>query len=223
MEEDMVGTVLPLALVVGLSPLPIMPAVLLLMSPRARGNGLAYLAAWLVTLTLVVTAAVWLGSLADPGPATDEGIGWIQVITGMVFLALAGAKWGRRPRAGQTKQTPRWMAALADYSPMRSARLGALLAGANPKNLAMALAAGAEIAVLADGPAPTAAGVLTFVFFGSLGVATPVVGYAVLGQRAAPGLERGKAWLDRNSTALGVGVLAVLGALLLVKGLSAAM
>lgn len=219
----MVGTVLPLALVVGLSPLPILPVVMLLMTPRARGNGRAYLAAWLVALSLVVTVAVWLGGLADPEPATDEGIGWIQALTGAAFLLMAAVKWARRPRSGQTKQPPGWMSALDSYSPRQSARLGALLASANPKNLAMALAAGAEIALLAEGTGETAAGVAAFVAIGSVGVATPVFAHAVLGQRAAPGLERAKAWLEGNSTVLAVGLLVVLGALLLLKGLPSAL
>lgn len=216
----MVGTVLPLALVVGLSPIPIMPAVLLLMTARGRANGLAYLAAWTVALALVAAAAVWVGRLADPEPATEEGIGWLQVVTGAVFLALAVAKWVRRPRAGAAKEPPGWMAALDTYSPGRSARLGALLAAANPKNLAMALAAGAEIAVLTTGAASTAVGILGFVLIGSVGVATPVLAEILLGDRAAPALERGRRWLDRHSTALSVGVLTALGAALLVKGLS---
>lgn len=219
----MVGTVLPLALVVGLSPLPILPALLLLMTPRGRGNARAYLASWLVALTLVVLVAVWLGSLADPQPASDEGIGWIQVVTGAAFLGLAAAKWLRGPKPGQAHEPPGWVLALDGYTPRQAARLGALLASANPKNLAMALAAGAEIALLTDGAAATAAGVAAFVAIGSLGVATPVLAEAVLGDRATPALERSRGWLEQHSTALSVGVLVVLGALLLLKGLPTAL
>lgn len=218
----MVGTVLPLALVVGLSPIPIMPAVLLLMTSRGRANGLAYLAAWMGALTAVVAAAVTFASLSDPAPATEEGIGWIQVLTGAAFLVMAVVKWARRPRAGQAKEPPGWMSALDTYSPGQSARLGALLAAANPKNLAMALAAGAEIAVLATGAASTVSGALGFVLIGSVGVATPVLAQVGLGERAAPALEHGRQWLDRHSTALSIGVLTALGAVLLVKGLSVA-
>jgi threonine/homoserine/homoserine lactone efflux protein len=218
----MIGTVLPLALVVGLSPLPILPAVVLLMTPRARANGPAYLAAWLVALTALVLVAVALGGLADPDEPTDEGIGWIQVATGAAFLVMAAVKWLTRPRPGAPKEPPTWLAALDTYTPRQSARLGALLASANPKNLVMALAAGAEIALLAEGTGQTAAGVAAFVAIGSMGVATPILAHAVLGDRATPALERGRAWLDRNSTALSVGVLVLLGALLLLKGIPSA-
>ena len=220
---DLISTVLPLALVVGLSPLPILPAVMLLMTPRARANGPAYLVAFVLALGVVVSVAVWVGSLGDPQQPSDEGVGWIQVVTGTVFLVMAAVKWLRRPRAGQAKEPPGWMSALDSYTPRQSARLGALLGSANPKNLAMALAAGAEIAVLAEGSTGTAAGVALFVAIGSIGVAIPVLAHAVLGERAAPGLERGRAWLQRNSTALSVGVLVLLGVLLVLKGLPVAL
>ena len=220
---DLLGTVLPLALVVGLSPLPITPAILLLMTPRARGNGPAYLVAFVVALTALVLVAVGLGGLSDPEPADEQGIGWIQVVTGAVFLVMAVFKWVRRPRAGDVKEPPAWMAALGTYTPRQSARLGALLAAANPKILVMALAAGAEIALLAEGASTTAAGVALFVVVGSIGVALPVLGHAVLGERANASLERGRLWLERNATALSVGVLVLLGVLLLLDGLPTAL
>lgn len=218
----MIAIVLPLALVVGLSPLPILPAVVLLMTPRARGNARAYLGAWLLTLTSLVLLAVWLGSLADPEPPSEEGVGWIQVGTGVVFLVMAVVKWAKRPRAGQPKPPPQWLVALDSYTPARSARLGALL-GANPKNLIMSLAAGAEIALLTVGWGSTLVGVVGFVVIASLGVATPIVAHAVLGDRATPALRRGRAWLEANSTALSVGVLVLLATLLLLKGLPTAL
>lgn len=218
----MLTTVLPLAIVVGLSPLPILPAVLLLMSPQARRNGPAYLAAWLVALTLLVSVMTGIGNLRDPAPPDEKGVGWIQLITGAVFLVMAVVKWSKRPRAGKVKEPPKWMAALDTYTPKQSARLGALLAGANPKNLTMALAAGAEIALLATTASQTVTGVVSFVAIGSIGVALPVLAHAVLGERAAPGLAKAKTWLERNSTTLAVAVLVVLGILLVMKGLPAA-
>ncbi|MGB8021185.1 MAG: GAP family protein [Candidatus Nanopelagicales bacterium] len=220
---DLVGTLLPLALVVGLSPLPITPAVLILMTPRARANSAAFLGAWVGALTGVTAVALLLAGSRDPGEPTEAGIGWIQVLTGTVFLVMAAAKWLRRPAPGAAKEPPRWMAALGSYGPGQSARLGAALAAANPKNLLMALAGGAEIAALADGAAATVAATVGFVAVGSIGVGTPILTHRILGERAAPVLARWKTWLEGNSTALAVGVLLVLGGALLVKGLAGAL
>ncbi len=220
---EIVGTLIPLALVVGLSPLPILPMVLILMTPRARSNSAAFLGAWLVGLTAIVLVAFLLAGSQDPAPPDDEGIGWIQVATGAAFLALALGKWLRRPAPGAPKEPPAWMSALDSYTPRQSARLGAALAAGNPKNLVMALAAGAEIAVLTTGVGGALTGVAVFVVVGSIGVGTPVLAHRLLGERAPEVLGGWKVWLERNSTALGIGVLVVLGVLLLVKGLTAAL
>ena len=219
---DLVGTIVPLALVVGLSPLPILPILLIVMTPGARPNSLAFLGAWFVTLTAVVVGALLLAGVRDPAPPDDQGIGWIQVVTGAVFLALALAKWVRRPGPGDAKEPPTWMAALDSYTPRQSAGLGAALAAGNPKNLVMALAAGAEIAAITTSTGNALAGVGVFVLVGSIGVATPVVAHRLLGDRAPEVLGGWKSWLEANSTALAVGVLVVLGVMLLSAGLSAA-
>jgi hypothetical protein len=219
---DLVGTILPLALVVGLSPLPILPMVLIVMTSRARANSLSFLVAWLVALTAVVIGALLLAGTQDPAPPDDKGIGWIQVVTGVAFLALALVKWLRRPAPGSAKEPPSWMTALDSYTPRQSAALGAGLAAGNPKNLVMALAAGAEIAALTATTGAALAGVGIFVLVGSIGVATPAVAHRLLGDRAPQVLGSWKLWLERNSTALGVEVLLVLGAMLLAKGVSAA-
>ena len=214
----MVETILPLALVIGLSPLPIIPAILLLMTPRARGNATAFLCAWLAALTGLVVAMIALGAVVDPAQPDEGGITWIKVVTGGAFLAMALVKWLRRPRPGQPPKTPRWVAELEHYTPRRSARLGALLAAGNPKNLLMSLAAGAEIALLAGSAAATAAAAAGFIAVSSIGVATPILARAVLGERAAPALRSGRAWLDRNATVLSVGVLTALGVALVLRG-----
>lgn len=219
---ELVGTILPLAAVVGLSPLPILPMVLIVMTPRARVNSLAFLGAWLVALTAVVLGALLLAGVRDPAPPDDTGIGWIQVVTGVIFLGLALAKWLRRPAPGDSKEPPTWMSALDTYTPRQSAALGAGLAAGNPKNLVMALAAGAEIAVLTTSAGQAMAGVVVFVLVGSMGVTTPALALRLLGDRAPQVLGGWKSWLEANSTALGVGVLVVLGVLLLAAGLTAA-
>ena len=220
---DLAGTLLPLALVVGLSPLPILPVVLILKTPRARANSAAFLGAWLVAQTALVTVTMLVAGSQDPAAPDDEGIGWIQVVTGGVFLALAAAKWLRRPKPGTRAEPPSWMSALSTYTPRQSAKLGAALAAGNPKNLFMALAGGAEIAALTTTPGGALAGVALFVLVGSIGVGTPVAIHRVLGARAEAMLGRWKTWLEANSTALAVGVLVVLGTVLLVRGLTAAL
>lgn len=215
---EILAAVIPLAIVVGVSPIPIMPAVLLLMSERSRANSLAYIGGWLTTLTLLVLVALGVtGLIATTSDSTDQ-IGWVETITGAVFLVLAVVKW-LQARSKSSPGLPSWMAALNSYAPRQSVRLGILLAGANPKNLAMALAAGAEIAVFTSAGS-TALSVVLFVVVGSIGVLFPFVLQLVLGARAGSVLSTCRRWLETHGTTLSIVILLVLGVLLLLKGLS---
>lgn len=214
----LLAAVLPLALVLALSPFRVLVALLLLLTPRGGRNAAAYLGAQVLVLAVVTLLAVGVGSLADPAPVTEVGVGWLEVATGAGLLVLAAAEWVRRPRGGPPMPPP-WMAALDTYSARQSAQLGAALAAVNPKNLALASVAGAEIAVLASGPALTAAAAAVFVAVASLGVATPVLATTALGPRAHVGLGRGRDWLTRHSAPVSITALLLFGALLIALGL----
>ena len=57
---SVLATLIPLALVVAISPLSVIPAVLVLQTPRPRPTGLAFLGGWL--LGLVALTAVFVAS-----------------------------------------------------------------------------------------------------------------------------------------------------------------
>src|SRR5258708_6553995 len=68
----MLTELIPLALVIALSPLSIIPAVLVLHTPRPRPTGLAFLLGWLVALA-ILTAIFVEGS--GPGGGRPPGAG----------------------------------------------------------------------------------------------------------------------------------------------------
>src|SRR4029078_4162560 len=70
----MLAELIPLALVVALSPLSIIPGVLVLHSPRPRPTGLAFLAGWIVGLA-ALTALFLEGSKLLGGRRQPRGWG----------------------------------------------------------------------------------------------------------------------------------------------------
>ena len=70
----------------------------------------------------------------------------VQVAIGILFIVMAANRWKKRPKGGQKPEAPKWMATIDTATPSQTAVLGAALAGANPKNLALTLAAAASIA-----------------------------------------------------------------------------
>ncbi|MGV0601179.1 GAP family protein, partial [Mycolicibacterium pulveris] len=63
MLQSVLTELIPLALVIALSPLSIIPAVLVLHTPRPRPAGLAFLVGWLVGIAALTTVFLGVSSL----------------------------------------------------------------------------------------------------------------------------------------------------------------
>jgi threonine/homoserine/homoserine lactone efflux protein len=220
-----IGEILPLAIGVAISPVPIIAIVLMLGTPRARSNGLAFALGWLAGLTIVGGALLTLASgnsqENDGGPETWVSI--VKLVLGVLFLLLAARTWRSRPKAGQEAAMPRWMQAIDTFTTGRSLVFGVLLSGVNPKNLALTIAAATTIAQTGISGGESAGALIVFILIGSLSILTPVFIYFALGTRAAVILDELKDWMAGHNAAIMTVLLLVFGAKLIgdaVGGLS---
>lgn len=220
MLSEAVGDLLISAAAVALSPIPIVAVVVILGTPRARATGLGFAAGWVVGLSAVsVVVVVVLGDSDDPESGAATGVDWLDVAIGLLFLALAAMQWRKRPRKREPTKTPRWMAGVDTMTPVRAAAFGLLLSAANPKNLALTLAASASIAEAGLDPADTAIAIAAFVALGSLTVAGSVVFYLASPRTAERPLSVVKQFMAENNTTIMMVILLLLGAKLLGNGL----
>jgi len=90
-----IGDFLPSAVGVAISPLPIVAVVLMLVTPRGRTNGPAFVAGWCIGLAIVgaivLTVAGGASASTDSGPAT-----WVDVlflILGLLLILVAAKQW----------------------------------------------------------------------------------------------------------------------------------
>jgi len=199
-----IGQVLPTAIGVALSPLPIVAVVLLLVTAGGRANGLGFVVGWFVGLSIV--GAIVL-SIAGGLGATDHGkpAGWISALKlalGVLLLVAGLRLWRRRPAPGDDAPTPGWMGALEGFTPVKALGAGGLLSGANPKNLLLAIAAASAIAQTGIPAGQQAIVYAIFVVIATIGVGTPVVLYFALGSRSQQVLDRLKTWMVQNNTAI---------------------
>jgi threonine/homoserine/homoserine lactone efflux protein len=218
--DDVIGDLLPSALAVALSPIPIVAVVLVLGSSHARTAGPAFALGWvagLVAVSVVVVLALGAGSDDD---SDDPGISWLKVAIGVLFLAMAANQWRKRPKDGRQPEMPKWMATIDTATPSRALLLGAALSGANPKNVALTLAAAASIAEAGLDQADTAIAVAVFVAIGSLTVGGAVLFYVVDARRAAGPLDAIRRFMSDNNAVIMMVVLTLLGAKLLGDGLA---
>jgi len=218
--KEAIGDLLPSAFAVALSPIPIIAVVLVLGAPKARTAGPAFAFGWiagLLAVSVIVVLALEPGS--DPD-SDDPGVNWLKVAIGVLFLLMAAKQWTKRPKDGQESDMPRWMATIDTATPPRAAALGAALSGANPKNLALTLAAAASIAEAGLDQAERAIAIAVFIALGSVTVAGSVLFYLVDADRAARPLAAIKRFMSDNNAVIMMVVLLLLGAKLLGDGLA---
>ena len=216
-----ISAILPQAIGVAISPVPIIAVILMLFSQRARSNGSAFLLGWVLALIVVGSIVLLLanaGKISAGGtPSTLAYV--LKLLLGLLFLLLSVRQWRSRPKEGEEPQMPKWMATIDQFTAGKAFGLSALLAGVNPKNLALTLAAALSIAQAGLSGAQPWIVLAGFVIIASLTVAVPVLYYLFAGQSAEKALNTWKAWLVANNATVMFILFLVLGALLLGQGL----
>jgi threonine/homoserine/homoserine lactone efflux protein len=198
---------------VAISPVPIIAIVLMLGTPRARSNGLAFALGWLAGLTIVGGAllAIANGNSQEDNGGPETWISLVKLALGILFLLLATRTWRGRPKAGQEVAMPKWMQAIDTFTTGKSLGFGVLLSGVNPKNLALTIAAATTIAQTGISDGEAAGTLAIFILVGSLSILAPVVIYFTLGARATVILDDLKTWMAAHNAAIMAVLLLVLG------------
>jgi Sap, sulfolipid-1-addressing protein len=219
---NVIGNILPSAIGVAISPVPIIAVILMLFSQRARSNGSAFLLGWVLALAVVGSIVLVLANLgkisAGGTPSTLAYV--LKLLLGLLFLLLAIRQWRSRPKEGEEPHMPKWMASIDKITAGRAFGLSALLAGVNPKNLGLTLAAALSIAQAGLSGAQPWIALAVFVILASLTVAAPVLYYLFAGQSAEKMLNSWKAWLVANNATVMFILFLILGAKLIGDGLS---
>ena len=219
---DAIGQMLPSAVGVAISPIPIVAVILMLVSERGRVNGPAFLLGWWIGIGVI--GAIMLAVSSGAG-ATSEGepadwIGILKLLLGLGLLFMAVKQWHSRPTAGEEPETPSWMKAIDTFTPIKALGIAAFLGGINPKNLLLIVAGAAAIAQTGIDAGEQAIALVIFVFIASLGVMVPVALYFLLGDRSAPILGDLRDWMTHNNATIMAVLLLVLGVKLVGDGIS---
>jgi threonine/homoserine/homoserine lactone efflux protein len=207
---------IPLALVVALSPLSIIPAVLVLHSSRPRPTGLAFLFGWLVGLAVLTGIFVLVSGLMGTLDKTPSWASWMRVVVGVLLVVFGVYRFLTRKRSAHT---PAWMQSLSKLTPIRAGLAGLALTVVNPKVLFICAAAGLAIGSAGLGTAHAWIAEAWYVAVAGSTVAIPILAYAVSGDRLDPALERLKEWMERQHAVLVAAILIVIGLLVLYKGI----
>ncbi|WP_101950593.1 GAP family protein [Mycobacterium sp. 3519A] len=212
----MLTELIPLALVIALSPLSIIPAVLVLHTPHPRPTGLAFLAGWLIGLAALTIVFLELSNLVVDLGKPPTWASWVRVVVGAALIVFGVYRWLTRKRAAHS---PAWLQKLGTLSPARACLAAMALAVVNPKVLFMCVAAGLAIGTAGLGSAHVWVAVVWFVAVAGSTVALPILAYAVSGDRLDEPLQRLKDWMEQQHATLVAAILVVIGLLVLYKGI----
>ena len=217
--NEAIGDLLPFAVGTALSPFPIIAIVLILATPRAHVNGLAFMLGWIFGLTALGGLVLLVAGGAD---ASDEGepATWVSVLKialGALLLVFAARQWRERDAE---KETPKWMQSLDQLTPVKAAGIAVLLSGVNPKNLVLTVGAAAAIAQTGIPAGEQAIAFAVFVVIGTLGVLVPLALSFGLGERSKPLLDHLRSWMSDNNTVIMAVLFLLIGAKLLGDGIS---
>ncbi|MEU1206925.1 GAP family protein [Nocardia sp. NPDC005825] len=214
----MIADLLPLAIGVALSPIPVVAAILMLLSANAGRASAGFALGWvtgIVTVTGLVTAAAASGlmrSASQPSIAASV----IKTAMGLLLVYIAVRQWGSR----KDDSIPGWMKAIDELGVAKAAGFGLLVSLLNPKNLLLCITAGITIGTAGLNPTGTAAALAVFVLLGAASVLVPVGGYAVAADQLRGALARLKNWLQANNHTVIAVVFMVMGTTAIAKGVS---
>ncbi len=221
---EVVGQLLSPAIGVALSPLPIVGVILMLLSPKAKINGPAFVLGWLAGMAIVIGLIVIFvdpSNLTDSDDAPSTTAGLIFLALGVLLWLLAVKQWRSRPKPGVEPEMPSWMAGIDKVTPIVALGLGAFLSGLNPKNLIFDVAAGTTIAAGDLSTSEQIVAAAIFMIIASVSVAGPVIWYLFAGDSAKSTLDRLRGWLVQNNATIMAVLFLVLGASMIGKALPA--
>jgi threonine/homoserine/homoserine lactone efflux protein len=218
---QVIGDLLPLAIGIAISPIPIIAVILMLLSRQAGKTSTGFLLGWLAGI-VVVTAVVLLlvgqaGNTSSGKPSTLSSV--LKIVFGALLLLMAGKQWQGRPRQGQTGTMPKWMSAIDSFTFVKAFGLGFVLSGINPKNLLMCLGAGTTIGAAHLSGVDDVIAVAIFTVLAASTIAVPVVAYLVASTRMTPYLDDLRGWLTQHNAAVMTVLLLVIGVALIGKGI----
>ncbi len=216
-----IGEVLPLALGILISPIPVIATILMLLAPQARAASVGFMVGWLAGIVVALVAFVLLSSVipAQHDDPSQPVAGVVKIMLGLLMLLIAARQWRGRPHDGEEPALPGWMAAIDKMTLARAVGLGFALAAVNPKNLLMTASAGVLVGTADLSTGEVAAVVAVFTVIAGASVMVPVAGYLLARDRMSGPLQSLRVWLVHNNATVMAVLLLVIGVTMIGKGI----
>ncbi len=214
------GHVLPIAVAVALSSVPIMATILILLSSNKNRSSIPFLIGWVVGIAAMVVIFTALAQVVPLGPPrkSQAAIGTALVVIGLVLVGLAIVSW-LRVRGRPAEGVPKWLTAVSSFGPWSSLGLGLVL-NVRPKAVLLSAAAGLSLRGdrLTNGELTVVVVIYTIV--SATTVAIPIVARLVAPHRTESWLLDARTWIEKNNRTVSILILIMIGVVVIGNGLT---
>lgn len=215
------GTALPLATGLALSPAAVITGIIFLLSPQGRAKAGLFATGWFVAIMAIATTAFLVVEVAEEVSEdyTSDGVDLLQLGFGVLFLVLTIVSWRKRPRGGEAPPKNKLLERLDGISTIGALGMGLAQGFLVIKNIPLALSAGAVLGE-AGLLGPGAIGALVvFALVSTAGILVPLVVAVIGGKNFSDPLESARGWLERNMSPITITVLLIIAMFFLGQGL----
>ncbi|WP_022885997.1 GAP family protein [Glaciibacter superstes] len=218
-----IAELIPHALAIAISPMPVLGVILMLLSSRGKGSSIGFSVGWVTGVAFITAGASALSSLVIlPSLSAAEShplLAAVPIVLGAGFVALGIVQLVRGSRVAPDAELPGWLSRVDRLSPARASLVGFAYAAFRPKNFVISVAAGLVIGQRGHDLAEVTIMVVVFSVVASLTIVAPVVIFAFGGDRVKGAVRSARGWLLRHIRTIGSVAILFVGAALIVIGL----
>ena len=215
------GHVLPIALALAISSVPIMATILILLSPQRDRSALPFLIGWVLGIAVVVSACTAFAQLIPTSRSprrAETAIGTAEIVIGLTLIVLALIAW-RRARRNPSTAMPKWLSAVGSFGPWAAFGVAFAL-NVRPKGLLLAIAAGLALRAENLSLGESAVVIAIYTIVAASTVAFPIIVTLAAPERMRPRLESAQEWITRNNGAIGAIIVVLIGVVILGTGIA---
>jgi uncharacterized membrane protein YidH (DUF202 family) len=219
---DVVLHMLPFAVGIAISPVPIITVILMLFTPRPRSNGAGFILGWFLGIGIPALVVFMVDRVINQGdvatPPSRMALN-LRIAVGVILILVAAWNWMHRNKQDVENKKPLLMRVVDSITPWKAIVLGFLFADVtNPKNLALTVAGCMAITAGHLSAVGNAIVLTLFTGMASLGVALPVLLFLSGGDAAKLTVEQWRQWLMKHKKGVMALLFLVFGIALLVRG-----
>ena len=214
------GGLLPLAVAVALSSVPITATILILLSPNRNVAALPFLAGWVTGVAgLIILCALFASFLPKPprrGPDTVTAVLFIIIALALIVLGVVNLRRKAPPeKAGLSK----WLARVESFGPLASFAVAVALSF-RPKGLLLGVAAGLTLHAASVKLGVAAVLIIIYTVIATSTVVIPITASFIAPRQMEPKLIAARDWFSHNGRLLTSLMMFMIGIIILGAGIA---